>query len=184
MAKGVKTGGRSKGTPNKITTRLLDVLEEEGFNPVVELLKEKRQEDIHANLKRLAKEIKTCEESKEVLKSQIKRKENQLEDLKGSKAKTKVDKAKKLKEQIQELREAHFENEGKLGQAKADFLKNESKLLSTKENIDICLKLMEYIYPKRRAIEGSLDVGAQTVADVISNIINDVDGSTSKVTDK
>ncbi len=40
MAKGIKTGGRQKGTPNKRTNSVKELLEDnfEGFNPVVELI--------------------------------------------------------------------------------------------------------------------------------------------------
>lgn len=40
MAKGIKTGGRQKGTPNKRTNSVKELLETEfeGFNPVVELI--------------------------------------------------------------------------------------------------------------------------------------------------
>lgn len=40
MAKGVKTGGRQKGTPNKKTKTIKELLEQDflGFNPVRELI--------------------------------------------------------------------------------------------------------------------------------------------------
>lgn len=40
MAKGIKTGGRTKGTPNKKTINIQELLETEfeGFNPVRELI--------------------------------------------------------------------------------------------------------------------------------------------------
>src|SRR5574344_3013784 len=41
MSKGTKTGGRQKGTPNKKTQELMELIEAnyKGFNPVLELIK-------------------------------------------------------------------------------------------------------------------------------------------------
>ncbi len=39
MAKGVKTGGRQKGTPNKALSKAAKTLEEIGCNPILEMVK-------------------------------------------------------------------------------------------------------------------------------------------------
>lgn len=53
MPKGFKAGGRTKGTPNKKTANLKDLIEEhyQGFDPIIELIKVSKQENLPVDLK-------------------------------------------------------------------------------------------------------------------------------------
>lgn len=55
MATGYKTfgSGRKKGTPNKKTANLKELIEEnyEGFDPIIELIKVSKQENLPVDLK-------------------------------------------------------------------------------------------------------------------------------------
>lgn len=53
MPKGFKAGGRTKGTPNKKTANLKELIEEkyQGFDPIIELIAISRQENLSVDLK-------------------------------------------------------------------------------------------------------------------------------------
>lgn len=53
MPKGFKAGGRTKGTPNKKTANLKELIEENysGFDPIIELIAISKQEKLPVDLK-------------------------------------------------------------------------------------------------------------------------------------
>ena len=53
MAKGIKSGGRKAGTPNKKTMALKELIEEnyEGFDPILELIAISQKEIVPTDLK-------------------------------------------------------------------------------------------------------------------------------------
>lgn len=101
---GKKTGGRKKGTPNKLTRDLIGYLEQRQYSPLSEVL------DC------LEKERPTPEEVKKYKQELVKRGISESE-------------AKPLVRQ--------FAND----------------YLSTPQKIDVNMRLMEFVYPKRKSVE-------------------------------
>lgn len=101
---GRKTGGRKKGTPNKLTRDLIGYLEQRQYSPLSEVL------DC------LEKERPTPEEVKKYKQELVKRGISESE-------------AKPLVRQ--------FAND----------------YLSTPQKIDVNMRLMEFVYPKRKSVE-------------------------------
>lgn len=101
---GEKTGGRKKGTPNKLTKNLIEVLTQHNYDPILTIIEA-------INL-----QAPTIEE------------------------------VKKYKSDL--IQSGVSETD-----AKPLVRKFSNNFLTMKEKLDVSLRLLEYIYPKRKAIE-------------------------------
>ena len=110
-SEGEKTGGRKKGTPNKITKDLIQTLLDHDYDPLKEIIKIVNKEKPTAEQ---LSEYRSCLE------------------LSGFDEE-------KIEEEILELCNVH---------------------LSVKEKLKVHLQLLDYIYPKRKAIENSTKIAS------------------------